>query len=296
MKRHITTFTFLLGILVGVACSDDMKAAADGAVEAIISAADIEYDNASSGLVAEDVQSALDELVTRTAANTSAADGAQKSADGLEQRVTALESVEPPAATAATIGFNDALAKLDAVTVQVAIERLAHADDDFEEAMAVLSAKGAVELSLAPIEGVEGDNVQAALASLALQVQEQSAALADATQKLAQVSTCPPDTVLAVDTCVESGSRPPQLWSNASKTCKGDERRLCTVQELKHACSESVYQAEQEWTADLADTHVAITTQYVLNECVLQPTEKAGINIDDARAFRCCEHVARISD
>lgn len=83
----------------------------------------VQYDNTTSGLAGDDVQSAIDELSARTQLATTSNAGIVKP-DGISITVDANGKISTPSQTASTISYSNTSSHLSANKVQGAIDEL----------------------------------------------------------------------------------------------------------------------------------------------------------------------------
>lgn len=222
-----TTVALVLGLALGVACSDDIKSTADAAVD-MLAAADLGYDGSASGMQAETVQAALDELDGRV-------DTLEQNQGSLTESVTAVQQElaththEASTATAADI-------KVDA---EAGSESVADALAAMETALA--EAAAAREQLATQLQAVEQKN--AAL----------EASVANLKEKVNAPATCGNGLLDLGGSCIESNPAAPTTWDFAASTCAKAELRLCRPEEYLLACDKGVETEAPEWTSDLSD-------------------------------------------
>ncbi|GMV41600.1 MAG: hypothetical protein AMXMBFR64_33160 [Myxococcales bacterium] len=247
-------------------------------------AAEVAYDPALSGLAGTSVQQALDELAAGqgSAGVSGRVDALEHAVGGLDEQVKAhgetldglperLETLEhapaPTAADVATTGpsgagtvqgaLDESGAALAALAAQV--EALKGALQEAEAKRAAAEARQAdTEAKVAEVAeqlaaAVQGGTArEAALASLAK----------DLDAKWAAPRPCPPGMKEAsAGTCMEPALRAEDDIFDAVRDCAGAGRRLCTGQELLHACLiakedglDFYVSLQPEWSGSVADT------------------------------------------
>jgi hypothetical protein len=75
-------------------------------------------------------------------------------------------------------------------------------------------------------------------------------------------------------------------WYFASNTCRTEGLRLCTYDELRVACFESIAQDSPEWTADWIDIDTAMTADFDLGACL---TSQGSAGVSTGTPYRCCK-------
>ena len=253
------TATLVVGMLVGVTCSDEIASVADAASELLASA--VGYDNSASGLSAVDVQAALDEIEARV--------------DGAEATTGAQGTTLSDQASALTTTQGE----LAGLTTSVAT-----LSSDVEALKTTPTSAGAT--TLATISGLVADNVQQAIEAIV-------AAGAARQAQLDQVTTpkeCPDGAEQVGGVCVEATARTATAWHFATGACTTDGYRLCRLEELSTACSKKgVFQTESEWTSTWIALDAVVTVDFGSDACLpLAGASAMNPNTTTSLPFRCC--------
>ena len=264
MRLRIT-LAALIGMLIGVACSDDMVVMADTAANILAEA--IFFDDTNAALDADTVQAAIDALDVR--ADTAAEAGGTR--DG---RLDALEARADPGPIQSA---------LDTLSTTVTTQQAAV--DDLEtrlEAVEALEAPTAADVSFQNDDDPELDTVQAVIVSLQLRIAQLEAAQAE-------VGKCSPEFYEVATACVESSPRPSKTWNGAANECLAAELRLCTFEELKAGCFAGLKNdGAPELTGTWLDDQLVAAVEYTKDDggCAGEygtfSTKIGGL------PFRCC--------
>ncbi len=257
MRRPIgsiamSTLLVLTGILVGVACSDDIGAMAEEVADTVAAmvAADVTYDPATSQLVATDVQAALDELDQRlddapdtAGVQATVEEAVQSGVAAVESRVNALEGADYAATLAALTERVEALeAKM--TPVQTAVQVLQGKDVGLQEALDALDVCDADFYDLGP--------------------------------------SC------MMETTVGPG---PADWFTASYACVSSGFRLCDFAEHLSVCGIENFDTtdEPEWTGTVLGPDSVLLSQMGKGSCYDQlGVVETGITLTNKHPFRCC--------
>jgi hypothetical protein len=244
----------LAGMLVGVACSDDIGAMAEDvadSVAAIVAAGDVTYDPTTSALVATDVQAALDELDKRLddtpdiAGVQATVETVQASVGAVEGRVATLEAVERGAALAALT----------------------------ERVEALEAEKVAVEEALQGLQAVDA-GLQAVDAGLQ--------------QAVDAFGSCGEDFYDLGPSCMQKTPESTS-WNNARGACNGAGLRLCGFAEYLWACGTGTLDTsdDPEWTGTVLGPDGVLLSQMENANCGLH-TGVIESSLGTIHAYRCC--------
>ncbi|GMV41643.1 MAG: hypothetical protein AMXMBFR64_33590 [Myxococcales bacterium] len=299
------------------ACGDDATVGSGMPV----TAGEVTYDRVTSGLSAETVQSALDELAARKPGDTGSLEPriadlevARVQLEGrADQHDAALEALHKTVgdhqAALDGLGAKD-VAIVDpgigATTVQEALAALHTALQ--EEKAARLASDDAHQAAIEALEGTVAS--QATLLAERKSQLEQLEAQLDVKWKTPR--PCPADMVATSDsTCVEDTLRPKSVLIGAMGGCNAAGRRLCSMEELMGPCSTLAViptdpiAAVPEWTGDAADVLTVLGTHVLAavtiggevgcqrGKIVASQTASTGVeNPEDVNSlqypFRCC--------
>jgi len=255
----------LFGMLIGVACSDDMKAMADTTAQILAEA--IFFDDTKAALDADTVQAAIDALDLR-------ADAAVETGAARDGRLAALEARPDPGPIQTAL---DALSST--VTAGLA------AVDDLDErlsAVEAVEAPTAADVSFQNEAEPELDTVHAVIAALQVRVGQLEAVQAN-------VGKCPSEFYEVATACVESSPRPSTTWDGAANACLVAGLRLCTFEELKAGCFAGLKNdGAPELTGTWLDDQLVAAVEYTKDDggCAGEygtfSTKIGGL------PFRCC--------
>ena len=252
----------MVGLLVGVACSDEVESVAAAATDAVLSftAADVPYDDDRTIAQAiEDLQEQLDQV------------GAH------EERLVALENQE---LTAVDILFYDTSSLADVPTVQKALDRLFTRVDTAHH-------QSAADIAVEPVGSIVGSNAQTVFEVLSARIAALETRLLLAEQHLA-FPVCPPGFLAAGATCIEEEWRSPTFWHGAVSACNAEGAHICLHSEYMNGCSA---------TGGLESP--AMTGLQLANDVVVTALPGTGCSykagtadpLDFLYQFRCCRNL-----
>jgi hypothetical protein len=262
--------TAIFGLLVGAACSNGVpQAVADAVVT--LTAAEVRYDPSVSGLAAEDVQAALDELSTRLDAVPSAATVTEAVAQQTDPLVSRLDAIEATTVSAGAIP----------VTGIDGADNVESALSSMQQRLAAVEQGSASQVARI----VELENQVAALVLM----DESLVSKQDGTQaQLDAMGECPDGYGDLGSTCMEPTDRPPGNFHGAVGMCAFHGMHICTATEYLTACSAAFNTTIDEtmWTASvLGDATVlgALGTTCTFAGFFVPVTD-----LNAGRSFRCC--------
>lgn len=283
-----------------------------------VTAGEVTYDRITSGLSAESVQSALDELAARKPGDTNSLEPriadlevARVQLEGrADQHDAALEALHETVgdhqAALDGLGAKD-VAIVDpgigATTVQEALAALHTALQ--EEKTARLASDEAHQAAIEALEGTVA--AQAALLTERKTHLDQLESELDARWKMPR--PCPDDMVATSDSsCMEPALRGAKFLMSAMGACNKVGRRMCTMEELTGACSTLLVSLQDplalvaEWSGDAIelvgpDHQVAFATIEGLgcDQGRAASSQYAGTGVENPEdinslqyPFRCC--------
>ncbi len=269
MTRTRTVLTLVIGLLIGVACSDGIRAQAQDVIAAI-TADDVSYDATASALVAATVQAALDALDDRIDTHDTTLAGLDETTQtvggtlaGINTRVAALENATVSAVAVAYDG-------VEGTTVQAALE--------------------ALEARADALEG-RADALESTTSTLQSDVETLESTTADLVEKAEAAETCGEGFYEIGTLCIETSPRDPSTWDGANSLCHADGLRLCTFGEYLLGCSTNGLKtkATPEWTSEWIDENTIIVSAMDNPSCSTNGLSTLGDS--GFTAYRCCKRL-----